>query len=99
MQLNINISDEAIQLLKDIAEKGYAEYRDTEHETLEDFLKSDKHLVHGRTKEHFLARNFGGTYHLIGELSRHNLVDTDEMSWHPTYILTEVGKQILEQIK
>ena len=91
-----HISDEAFELLKLINEKVGAEYRDTKHETLEDFLKSDDHLVHGRTKEWFLDRNFGGTYHLIGELAQHNLVDCDNDSWHITYELTEVGKEILK---
>lgn len=60
-QITFNISDEAAQLLKDIAEKGQAEYRDIRIETKEDFLKSDEHLVHGRSLESFISRNFGGT--------------------------------------
>ncbi|MEK6829772.1 MAG: hypothetical protein AABY15_06650 [Nanoarchaeota archaeon] len=95
-QLVFNISDEAFEFLKLLNEKGSAEYRDREHETLEDFLKSDAHLVHGRTKEHFLARNFGGTYHLIGELVKHNLIDCENEAWHLTYEVTEVGKEILK---
>lgn len=86
---------EAFELLRKIQLSGSAEYRDTKYETLEDFLKSDDHLVHGRTKEHFLARNFDGTYHLIEELAKHNLVECDGESWHITYEITEVGKEIL----
>lgn len=96
-QITFSISDEAAQLLKDIAEKGQAEYRDTNYETKEDFLNDASNT--GQSLESFLRRNFGGTYYLIGELLKHNLIDTHEMAWHPTYVLTELGKEALEQIK
>lgn len=97
VEVKFNLSDQALQLLKDIKNKGYAEYRDNNHNTVEDFLISNDHLVHKRSLESFLDRNFNGTYHLIAELSGYNLVDSDEDSWHPTYVLTEFGKEVLKQ--
>jgi hypothetical protein len=94
--ITFQISDEAFELLTKIG-NGAAEYRDTKYNTLEDFKNSDEYKTGFRTEEGFLDRNFGGTYHLIDELSRYGLVDLDEMSWHLTYILTDLGKQALKQ--
>jgi hypothetical protein len=94
--ITFQISDEAFELLQKIG-NGAAEYRDTEYNTLEDFKNSDKYKTGLRTEEWFLNRNFNGTYHLIDELSRYGLVDSDGMSWHLTYILTDLGKQALKQ--
>jgi hypothetical protein len=96
--ITFQISNEAFELLQKIG-NGTAEYRDTEYNTLEDFKNSDKYKTGLRTEEWFLNRNFNGTYHLIDELSSYGLVDSDRMSWHLTYILTDLGKQALKQIK
>jgi hypothetical protein len=92
-QITFEISDEAWNLLNKIG-NGYAEYRDTRYETLKDFLESDD-VTETRNTDWFLNRNFGGTYYLIGELLTYNLVDTDDMSWHPTYVLTPFGKSVI----
>jgi hypothetical protein len=88
------ISDEAYNLLLSIQEKGYAEYRDTNWESLEDFHK-DKDKTNWRSEDHFLSRNHGGTYHLTDELVKYNLIDLVEESWHTTYELTNFGKEML----
>jgi hypothetical protein len=95
MKKIINISDEAFDLLKQIGD-GAAEYRDTEYDTVADFMESNEYKEGRRTIESFLNRNFSGTYHLIFELSKYNLVDIDEMCWHTTYRLTDLGKQMLD---
>lgn len=90
-----DISEEAFNLLKEIDKIGSAEYRDTEFQTLEEFeVLNDYKLMN---KESFLARNFGGTYHLIGDLLKFNLIEYDNMSWHTTFVVTEIGKQVIAQ--
>jgi hypothetical protein len=88
------ISDEAYTLLLSIQKEGYAEYRDTRWESLEDF-RADKDITDWRSEDHFLSRNHGGTYYLTSELLKYNLIDHVEDSWHITYELTDFGKEML----
>jgi hypothetical protein len=88
------ISDEAYTLLLSIQKEGYAEYRDTKWESLEDFREDDD-KTKWRSEEHFLERNHGGTYYLTGELLKYNLIDHVEDAWHITYELTDFGKEML----
>jgi hypothetical protein len=88
------ISDEAYNLLLSIQKEGYAEYRDTHWESLEDF-RTDKDKTEWRSEEHFLSRNHGGTYHLTGELLKYNLIDNIVDAWHITYELTDFAKEML----
>lgn len=90
--ITFNISEEAFELLNSIKKSGYAEYRDTKYETLEDFKNSnDKNY---QSEESFLARNHNGTYYLVEELLKYNLIDSSEDAWHVTYVLTDFGKQV-----
>ena len=95
------ISEAAFNLLKEIDKIGYAEYRDTEFETLEEYIHSKNwDGNHPPTKiqiENFKSRNFGGTYYLTTELCKFNLVELDDMSWHTTFVVTEIGKQVIQQ--
>jgi hypothetical protein len=75
--------------------KWGSEYRDTNFSSLEEFKESDIYKNGVKSEEHFLTRNYGGTYYLIDELSKYNLVDCDGESWHITYIVTEFGKEII----
>jgi hypothetical protein len=93
-QLTFQISDEAYNLLLQI-QKSPAEYRDTEYETLRDFRESEE--ANHRKEEWFLARNNGGTLHLIYELQSFELVECDGESWHITYVLTNFAKMLLEK--
>ncbi len=97
MKFEVEISDEAFQLLKAIEKNGHAEYRDTEYRTLEDFKNSEEYKSGSRTVEWFESRNFSGTYYLIPELTRYNLVDNDFDAWHLTYEVTDLGKEMLGQ--
>lgn len=95
LNIKIEISDEAYELLKKIKEKRWAEYRDTMYETIEEFRKDSAH--HNRTDEWFLSRNFGGTFYLTEELLRYDLIDTDDDAWHLTFKVAQMGEMLLEQ--
>lgn len=95
--ISFNISDEAFELLKKIHDSGFAEYRDTRYYSIEDFKASDEFKNGFMTEETFLKRNFGGTYYLIEELLQFNLIDSDYISWHTTYILTDFGKFVISK--
>lgn len=88
------ISDEAYSLLLSIQKEGYAEYRDINWKSLEDF-RADKDITDWRSEDHFLSRNHGGTYHLTGELLKHNLIEDVEDSWHITYKLSDFAEELL----
>lgn len=88
------ISDEAYALLLSIQKEGYAEYRDTRYESLEDF-RAEGAKATFQTEDYFLKRNHGGTYYLTGELLKYNLIDHVEDSWHITYKLTDFAEEML----
>jgi predicted CopG family antitoxin len=94
--LTFNISDESYELLIKIKKEGYAEYRDKQFETLEDFIKSEAHKEHNKTVEWFLSRNFDGTLKHIPELLKHGLIHFDDLCWNDTYVLTILGKKVTE---
>lgn len=97
------ISDEAYALLLSIQKEGYAEYRDTNFASLEDYLSyyEDYEEINNfrptskNSIQRFLVRNHRGTYHLTGDLLKYNLIDHVEDSWHITYKLTDFAKEIL----
>ena len=95
INLNFQISEEAFELLKSINNRA-AEYRDTEFSTLEEFKQSDRFKNGMSTEEWFLNRNYGGTYHIIDELTYYGLVECDGESWHITYVTTFLGKEVLK---
>ena len=95
IKLSFEVNEDSFNLLKTIDKIGFAEYRDHEWDTLEDFKKSDVFLDGKRTEEWFLERNFGGTYYLIDDLLDHGLVESDGESWHLTYVVTNLGKTVL----
>ena len=97
MKFEIEISDAAFELLKEIEKNGYAEYRDREYPTIEDFKNSEEYKNGTRDVEWFKGRNFGGTYYLIHELTRYNLVDNNYEAWHLTFETTDIGKELIGQ--
>ena len=96
VKLSFEISKDALELLKQINEKGSAEYRDLEWTTLDAFKRSEVFLEGRRTEEWFLERNFNGTSYLIEELYNYGLVDNDGESWHLTYVVSGFGKEVLK---
>lgn len=102
MKLNYSfeISDEAFELLNNIHRLGYAEYRDPEWPTLDDFLKWRATVdAEVYPESWYINRNFGGTYHLADELYIANLIDNDSNAWHTTFRLNDFGRSVLEQNK
>jgi len=95
--ISFEISDESFDLLIKIGEAGQAEYRDPILESVDVFKISDEFLVHGKTLEWFLSRNFNGSYYLLGELIKYDLVDHVEDSWNLAYELTSFGKDIYKK--
>ena len=95
IKLSFEVNEDSFNLLKTINEIGSAEYRDHEWDTLEDFKKSDVFLDGKQTEEWFLARNFGGTAYLLDDLVEHGLVESDGESWHLTYVVTNLGRTVL----
>lgn len=91
------ISYEAIELLKRIGKEGNAEYRDFRYKTLDSYMNQEGRAEF-QTEERYKSRNAGGTAYLIYELEEAGLVDMDDMAWHPTYVLTEFGKEQLEKL-
>ena len=95
IKLSFEVNEDSFNLLKTISKMGFAEYRDHEWDTLEDFKKSDVFLDGKQTEEWFLARNFGGTAYLLDDLVEHGLVESDGESWHLTYVVTNLGRTVL----
>jgi len=95
VEFRFNISDEAFNLLMNINKDGYAEYRDTEYSSVDDFINTSNGIM---TLESFKNRNCGGTFYLIDELLEHNLVESNMDSWHTTYNMSENGKSLLSNV-
>jgi len=92
------VSDEAFSLLMEINEKGRAEYRDNRYPTLEEYMAQEGRAEF-QTERHYLARNFGGTYHLTDQLIAADLIDDgDQMDMHVAYYITEFGKEQLKKL-
>ena len=101
MKIEFEISDKAFELLKAIDEAGEAEFRDSEYKSLEDFKKSpDFNPAESgfRTEKWFKARNFCDLKDLDELISR-DLIDTHEMAWHQTWVVSPFGKEILKKNK
>ena len=100
--LKITISEKSFELLKQIEKAGFAEFRDSEYESLEQFKKSDLFNSEAagdrlRDEEWFRARNFCDLCDL-DELIKNDFIDIgDGMAWHPTYEVSELGKKILKE--
>ena len=94
--IQFEIPDKSFELLKKIKEKGAAEFRDSEFDSLEQFKASIQTTL--EEEERFKRRNFCDLADLQ-PLIEHDLIDTNGMSWHLTYIVTDFGKEILEKYK
>jgi hypothetical protein len=90
----IELSEHQYNLLKLLKKEGAAEFRDN-YESLEDFLKSEDYISGRRTIESYKARNFcdmKDIYHL----DFNGLVECDDWSWHMTYRISDLGKDLLD---
>ena len=98
MKLCFSISYQSYHQLKEIEKAGYAEFRDNQYDSLEEFKNSEEFKSGLRTEEWFKIRNFCDLKDL-SELIEYNLIETDGMSWHMTYAVSEFGKKILKENK
>tara|TARA_R110000772_G_scaffold2410_4_gene8593 strand:- start:65864 stop:66199 length:336 start_codon:yes stop_codon:yes gene_type:complete len=96
VKIEFEISDEAYDLLIKIGEEKWIEYRDR-YSDVEEFKKHSGYPDGINTVEKFLSRNHNGTQGLAWELCDHNLIDSDENSWHTTFVLTDFGKETLSK--
>lgn len=74
------------------------EFRDTEFETISDFLSSDWYKNGRMTEKRFRDRN---PYDLVDmwSLSNLGLIETNFDAWHQTYLVTDKGKEAIRQIE
>ena len=98
IKIEFELSQPAWDLLVSLAadDDVYAEYRDSEYQSLDDYkanraLQPTKQMI-----ENFLKRNHGGTYHAIIELYKLSLVEPVENTWHVTYKISKLGKQVVK---
>lgn len=97
MILEFEISDASFEYLLKIEKAGYAEFRDNEFDSLEDFKKSKLFLEGIRNEDWFISRNFCD-YKDIQELSEYGLIDDgDRDAWHLTYYVSKFGKEVLSK--
>lgn len=97
IEQSFELSEDAVQLLKDISKAGFAEYRDNEYDDINewrlDFPDRDK-----RPDSWFLARNFGGSHKIAQELFELSLIEDVKGSWHSTYRISQLGKLVLSNV-
>jgi len=94
---NFELSDEAYDLLLSISKTGSVEYLDPEYPTLKDFQENRPSST--RSDNWFFNRNFGGTYYLISDLAKFNLIDIRTDNDHTLWELSIIGKEIIKQNK
>lgn len=96
----IDISQPAVDLLAKLKDKGYLEYRDN-HDTYEEYVEviTSHGLETKLTQEQYDRRNEGSSRKLAHELEAADLVKPDYDAWHETYVITDLGKEVLEMIK
>lgn len=104
-KLEFELTPDEYFVLLHLKKNGYGEYRDTNYHTLEDYLEDpNKHKPYedeNANKRYFLDRNVQGTYYLLNNLFKYNLIESNDNSWHYTVILTKLGDYFMsrERIK
>jgi len=103
LKIVYEIPDEAIELLKKIkASGGSAEFRDSEFLNVQEFKESSNYgtfYAEGKKRDEdwFFKRNFCNQ-HELSPLINYNLIDCDIMCWNLTYVITDIGEKILENL-
>lgn len=89
IRITYKLPVELADLYKHILQKGYLEYRDPEHETLEDFKKWVKNnadvYAERFSKDYYMKRNENGTYLQALKLLDAGLIEYDTNAWHITF--------------
>lgn len=96
MILEFEISDKSFESLLKIEKVKYAEFRDNGFDSLEDFKKSKLFLDGTKDENWFKSRNFCDRKD-IDELLKFGLIYGDCNAWHPTYYVSEFGKEVLSK--
>jgi predicted transcriptional regulator len=96
----IDISQPAADLLAKLEDKGYLEYRDN-HDTYEEYVEAitSRGLETKMTPEQYDRRNESSSRKLADELIAADLIAPDYDAWHATYVITDLGEEVLEMIK
>lgn len=99
VELEFNLTDEEIKLLKDINENGGAIYNDSYYDDYQDYSSGEVVDIcePGLTEKEFNDRNFGGTKKIADELLELDLLRLDGESWDFRVEVSELGAQLLEQ--
>lgn len=92
VKIEIEISEEAYNLLLDINKLSYIEYRDN-YLNVDEFKKTNPDRIDD--VDRFLNRNNGGTLELAYELYYHRLVDDVDGSWHTSFKISDFGKKVI----
>lgn len=94
VKIEIEISEEAYNLLLDINKLSYIEYIDN-YLNVDEFKKANPDRIDD--VDEFLNRNNGGTLELAYELYYHRLVDDVDgtWSWHTSFKISDFGKKVI----
>lgn len=99
MQIIIEISDKSIELLKRIKEhKGWVEFKDAQFDSLEEYKQTDAFKAGIDTEQRFFNRNFCEQKDLK-ELICAQFIEHNMDSWTLTYVLTDLGKKVLDNLE
>lgn len=96
IKLELELTQDQVNFLKQLKKVKVAEYRDPEYSTLQEFQR-DEHDPGRGDDEWFLDRNFNGTYYLVEELYNMKLVKLVEDAWLESYELTDIANKLFEQ--
>ncbi len=98
MQIILEISDKAIDILKQIKKAGQAEFRDSQYESLEAYKESYGFKQGINTEKHYWTRNFCQLKDLK-ELECAGFIEHNLDSWHITFVVTELGDKVLNSLE
>ena len=100
-KIEFELTPDEYFVLLHIKKNGIAQYRDLNYYTLEDYLEDPDRFRpyedENANKRFFLNRNTQGTYYLLDNLFKHNLIETDDNAWHFTVLLTELGEYLMSE--
>ena len=97
--LKFELSKREFELLKKAKNQGYLEYRDSSYQDAEEYndVWQDSEGVSQMSQELFDERNENSTIKEAERLYSLGLLSFDDMAWHETFKLSELGEMLLEQ--
>ncbi len=98
IEKRFDLTAKEISLLKRLRDFSQAEYRDHDFNNYKDYLDyCTLENLEAMTRERFDKRNFGDTYSQAIHLEGLELLEEVSDTWHPTFMITNLGKLFLEQ--